>query len=334
MLRIKQEDFFNGEIKTKYLNSFNNKETAYITSFIFIESKKMEKAFNKDIFQMSKNELGDVLRAQQASTEDSAYIKAVHLEQYIDWAITHGYAETNLNPLSSIDKKEWTKQFVAKHKRMAFTRQQILEESEKLVNPVDQAVLLCIFEGIIGEGYSEMLNLRAQDLKEIDDRFYAELHDKNGEFRTLEISERLYYLLLKTDSIMTYINKNGNSETTKWAESKLLDSPHIFKKTTKGKQEGKLDLFFVNRKFQLYKEVFGFKWLRSKHIENSGMMHMANELYKKDGGFKPEHLKLVAEHYNISIAKVGSYEERPTTAIKTLIQSDLFEDLYGYRIVK
>lgn len=334
MLRIKKEDFYNGEAKVKYLNSFDNKDTAYITSFVFIKSKETEEMFKKDIYEMSKNELGAVLGAQAASTEDSAYIKAVHLEQYIDWAITNGYAETNLNPLSNINKKEWTAQFVAKYKRTAFTRKQIKDMCDELVNYVDQAVLLCIFEGIIGEGYSEMLNLRTQDLKEIDDKFYATLYNKDGESRTIEISEELYVLLHKTDQQTEYINKNGMSETDKWSKSQLLDSPHIFKKTTKGKQEGKLNLFYVNRKFQIYKEVFGLKFLRAKNIENSGRMHMANELYKKDGGFKPEHLKLIAEHYDESMIRIGNYEERATTGIKTLLQSDLFEELYGYKIIK
>lgn len=334
MLRIKHEELFNPEVKVEYLESFEKQETAYITSFIFIKAKKTEKLLNKDIYEMSKNELGMVMKGQAASSADSAYIKAVQLEQYIDWAIKTGKTINNLNPLSDINKRVWASEFVATYKSSAFTREQILDMCEDLVNYVDRAVLLAIFEGISGEGYSELLNLRSQDLKEKDNKFFATLFNKNGESRTIEITEKLYTYLHRADEATEYINKNGMTETERWSKSKLLDSPHIFKKTTRGKQEGKLDVFYVNRKFQIYKEVFEQKFLRSKNIENSGIMHMANELYKRDGEFKTDHLKEIAEHYDTTITKVGGKEERVTSVIKLLLQSDLFEELYGYKLIK
>lgn len=333
MLKLKHEDFYNSEIKFEYLESFEEEKTAYITSFIFKKSKEIEEALRKDIYDMSKNELAEVMKALSVSSEDSAYIKAVQLEQYIDWAVEAGHVGSNLNPLSNINKREWSSQFVATYKQAAFTREKIIDMCDDLYNWGDKAVLLAIFEGISGEGYSEILNLQKKDLKEKNNKFYADLVNKEGKERTIEISEELYTYLSKTDDETEYTNKNGQVEGERWSKSQLLDSPYIFKKTTRGKQEGKLDLFYVNRKFQIYKEVFNLKFLRSKHIENSGIMHMANELHKRDGEFKQEHLLQIAEQYDTTFTKVGEREERVTSVIKLLLQSDLFENLYGYKII-
>src|SRR5690606_21423647 len=138
--------------------------------FIFKRTKETEEALNKDIYDMGKFELAEVIKALSASTVNSAYTKAVQLEMYIDWAIENGYVESNINPLTNINKKEWVATFVATYKQEVFTRKDILNLCETdLYNVADKAILLCVFEGIAGEGYSEMLNLRTKDLKEEND---------------------------------------------------------------------------------------------------------------------------------------------------------------------
>lgn len=334
MLNFKEEEFYNGEVKVRYLESFDEEKTAYITSFMYKGMKDTEQALGKDVYEMSRNELAEVLKALAASTEDSAYIKAVQLEQYIDWAIENGYTDSNLNPLSNVNKREWAAPFVAKYKQLAFTRNDILEMCAKLYNYGDKAVLLAIFEGVSGEGYSEILNLQTKDLKEKDGKYFANLHDKDGSERTIEISEELFTFLHKTDEEEFYYNKNGTAEGDRYSKSELQESDKIFKKTTKGKQGGELNLFYVNRKFQIYKDIFGMRFLRAKNVENSGMMHMANEFYQQHGELTTDHIKEIATQYNTTISKINGKEERVTTVIRLLLQSDLFEELYGYKIIK
>lgn len=332
---LKIEDFYNGEAKIKYLNTISHPDTRKLTSYPFSKAKKTEDLYEKDMYDMSIDELGEVLRGLAVSTPNTAYNHTVKFEQYIDWAYDNGYTGSNLNPLANVNKLEWSKQFVAKYKQSAFTRQQILDMCEDdLVNYVDRAVLLSLFEGIGGEGFSELLNLRTKDLKEEDDKYYATLYGKEGTFRTIEISEKLFNWLHKTDAELEYINKNGQTESDRQSTSKLLESDFIFKKTTRGKQEGKLNVFYVNRKFVIYKELFELHFLKAKDIQVSGMMHMANELYNKDGEFKPDHLKVIGEQYDTAMTKVANYENRNTNVIRLLLKTDLFKNLYGYDLIK
>lgn len=333
---LNAEKFYNGEIKIEYLNTIQHPETRKLTAYPFMAAKETEeKIYKKDLYDMSIDEIADVMKALSVSSANTAYNHAVKFEQYIDWAIENGYVGSNINPLSGLESKlEWSKQFVATYKQSAFTRQQILGMCEGLENYVDRAVLLALFEGISGEGFSEILNLRTKDLKEEDGKYFATLYQKDGSSRTIEISEYLYDTLHKADAAPEYYNKNGHAENDRQSTSKFLDSEFIMKKTTRGKQEGALTLFFVNRKFQIYKEVFNLKYLKSKDIQVSGMMHMANELYNRDGEFKQEHLHEIGDQFDTSMTRVDKYENRNTNVIKLLLKTDQFKNLYSYDLIK
>lgn len=327
------EKFYNGEIKVKYLNTIKHKDTRNLTAYPFMTAGKTEQAFGKDLYDMNIDEIGEVLKDLAVSSSNTAYNHTVKFEVYIDWAIGNGYVSSNINPISSLESKlEWSKQHVATYKQSAFKREEILEMCEDLVNYVDRAVLLSIFEGISGEGFSELLNLRTKDLKEEDGVFKATLYRKDGTFRTIEITETLFNLLHKTDSEPEYVNKNGLAENDRSTTSKFQESEFIFKKTTRGKQEGSLDGFYVNRKFVIYKDVFDLKFLKSKDIQVSGMMHMADYLYNKNGKFELEELKLIGDQYDTANNRTENGEYRNTNIIKLLLKTDLFKNLYGYEL--
>lgn len=333
MLNINLKDMYNGEAKLRYLESFEEEQTAYITSFIFKSTKKTETALNKDIYDMNKFELEEVIKALSASTVNSAYTKSVQLEMYIDWAIENGYVESNINPLTNINKKEWVEPFVATYKQQVFTRKDILNLCDDLYNVADKAILLCVFEGIAGEGYSEMLNLRTEDLKEIDDKFYATLTNKNESTRTIEISKELFEFLHQADQEIYYYNKNGEATGERYQRSEYVESEYIFKKTTRGKQtEDKLDYAFFIRKFQVFKKVFDMPFLRSGHVEQSGMMHLANEIYQRDGELNRDNLYEIYVQFN-EPKKSGERTDSAVFAIKKLVGSETFEKLYGYKAI-
>lgn len=327
------EKYYNAEIKNEYFETFQNAATKEITEYAFKKAKKTEEDLRKDIYDMNIDELGDLIRSLGASTIDSAYNYAFKFQYYIDWASKNGYRKTNINPLDIIeDKKSWVEPFVARYKQSIFTRDEILDMCERLANYPDRAVLLGLFEGIVGEGYSELLNLRAKDLSEKDEKYFATLHNKNGEIRTIEISEKLYIYLNKADEAPVYYNKNGESESLRSSESILVESPYIFKKSARGKQEGKLDLFFVNRKFQLFKELFGAEFLRAKEVINSGILHMVNEFYQQKNHIEESDWVEIAEQYDTNFIEYKGKKQRNVIAIKEKANSQIFEEKYGYKV--
>lgn len=330
------DKYYNAEIKERYFDTIENQATREITEYTFKKAKETEDAYEKDIYEMNKDQLGEVIKGLSASTLNSAYNYVFKLQYYMEWATKNGYRMTNLTPFDEIDdKKEWVKPFVAEYKQSLFTRQEILDMCGQLANDQDRAVLLGLFEGIVGEGYSELLNLRRKDIKEVSEGVYkATLHDKWGEIRTIDITEELAECLFKADVQPKYYNKNGESDSVKSSESILVESPYIFKKSARGKQEGKLDLFFVNRKFQMFKTLFGTKFLTTKEVVNSGILHMANELHQENGSLSEEDWEKIAIQYNTSFIKYKDQSHRNIFALKDKAKDKKFEEKYGYKLIE
>src|SRR5690606_1173441 len=86
------------------------------------------------------------------------------------------------------------------------TREHVIDMADQLVNESDRALLLGLFEGIRGTGFSELLNLEEKDIREKDGIFQVRL---NGNERTIEISERLAQMLISAANRSEYNNKNG-----------------------------------------------------------------------------------------------------------------------------
>lgn len=327
-----KNEFYNEELKQKFLNTIENDIARKFASYPLRKAKAIEIGFKKDLYDMTLEEVGEVLGNISCSTEIAAYNSTLILEKYIDWAIEVGYRESNINPLSRVNKPSWSKGYVAEYKNSYFTREHILDMMDQLVNETDKAVLLALFEGIKGTGYSELLNLKEEDIREKNGKFQARLKDKNGQVRVIEITERLAILLINTANRPSYINKNGATDIGKRYESSSFEnSPMIFKKTSRGKQGGELDSFFVNRKFVMFKQIFGHRHLKTKHISDSGIMHIANEL-QEDGVLSTSNARAIAEVFNTSFTSANGERYRNLTIIKKIITASEFEELYGYKI--
>ena len=328
-----EEKFYNAKIKEEYLATISYPATRQMASYVFKKAKKTELSYKKDIYEMNLDELKDVIKGLKASTIDSAYNYLFKLQYYIDWAAK--YRSTRLNELAGItDKREWVSNCVFSFRQPVYKREEILEMCKQLDNYPDRAVLLALFEGIGGEGYSELLNLRSKDLTEKDGRYYATLYNKLGEPRTIEISEKLDEYLRRTDDETVYRNKNGKSDSLRSSESLLVPSPFIFKKAARGKQDGALDLFFVQRKFTMFKELFETSYITPKRIINSGMLHHVNEIHQKQGFMTHDDWVAIAEIFNTSIIKYNGEDVRNILTLKKKASEKKFKEVYGYEVIE
>ncbi|MGG0667764.1 hypothetical protein ABE073_04460 [Lederbergia citrisecunda] len=322
--------FYNQEIKEQYLNEFENPLLKVFASIPLKKARRTEKIYEKDVYDMTVEELEGVVGDLACSTANAAYNNIIAIEKYIDWSIREGYRKSNINPLRNIDKVKWSEQFVANYKNNYFTREQIEEMASELVNSSDKAVLLGLFEGIKGKGFAELLNLVEKDIREKNDVWQARLTNKDGSVRVIEISEMLAMSLINSANTPKYINKNGESD--KRRESPLEDSPHVFKKARRGKSNDELlDHNFVTRKFTLFKDVFGMRFLKSKHVSDSGIMHMANEL-SEDGFITLDNIRVIADQFDTPYTYTDDKQYRNVTVIKRIIDIPEFEEMYGYKM--
>lgn len=331
----KNNEFFNPDVKERFLDTISNPVVKTFSTFPLRKAKKTEEIYNKDLYEMTESQLREAISDFTCTSLQAVMNYVTKIEEYIDWTIEQGYRKSNLNPLSAIDDKtEWSKGLVAQSRNYYFTREDIIDLMDQLANDTDKAVLLALFEGIKGKGFSEILNLRAKDITEKDGRYWVKLKEDDGEERTIQISKLLADTLEDAADQKEYISKNGQSsgdhrhETTPFD----LDSPYIFKKTNRGKQGGELTFTFVNRKFVMFKEVFGLDHLKSKHITDSGILHMADQI-AEDETITTSQIIEIANHYDTTYTHIeGGVRHRNTTVVKRIIEMDAFEELYGYKM--
>lgn len=322
--------YYNADIKERFLNSIDSPLSRTFSAFPFKKAMKTEENYNKDLYEMSEEQIGEVVSDLSCSTTNAVYNYVTKIEDYIDWAWENGYRKTNINPLSNVDKVEWSKQYVASYRNYYFKREQIIDKTDQLANDMDKAVLLALFEGIKGSGFKELLNLKAKDVTQTPPEVL--LIDKDGSERVHPITPELVRFLDNAARQPEYYNKNGeNKAGGRYDITPFEDSDKIFKKTRRGKQGGELDTLFVNRKFILFKSVFGYKHLKAKHIIDSGMMHMANEL-QVDGTIDTNALRKIGDHFNTSKTVGGGVSYRNTTVIRRILEIPEFEELYGYKL--
>ncbi|MGB2870418.1 hypothetical protein, partial [Psychrobacillus psychrotolerans] len=304
--------------------------------FSLRNATKTERQLNKDLYEMNIDELSVVLSGAKSSTISSVHNYIMSFSRYIDWAYRKGLAVRNINPLSQKDHVEWGRQFVTSYMNTILTREQIIDMLQELANEIDQAVLLALFEGISGEGFSELLNLKMDDIDEEDGKYFANLKDQNGDKRTIEISERLHKLLQLADTQTEYINKNENGTLPQTLYSQLYEGDRIFKKSKRGKvtEDNLLTHLFVNRKFNMFKKVFDNHYLNARDIKKSGICHLAYTLYGEKGKLETEDFIEIGNHYDTIWTSTKGKRYRNVTAIKKILNSDIAIGTYKVDMTK
>lgn len=106
-------------------------------------------------------------------------------------------------------------------------------------NDSDIALYRALLEGIRGNGYSEIRNLKSSSIEIEDDKFFATLcNEENGikSYRKIEISEQLYEDLICADHQTFYLDCSWNSDSMDLYEYE--ESPYIFKPLELGSNPG------------------------------------------------------------------------------------------------
>lgn len=325
---------YNHKVKEQFLKEFigsnNSKRTFYYT---LKKTAYSEKLIGKDLYEMTVDEVKDVLQISRRTTKSSVMAFISNISTYINWAIENGYRTSNLPMFTAESISANADDFVCKTLSAYYTQDELIKYYNRIMNKSDVLILQCIFEGIKGQSYSEMFNLKEKDLYKENGKFYVNLYDteKGTERLGHEISEFLYNLMLDVSEYTTiYDIRNKKLE--------LIPSQYILKKTSKGNRdqnyEGKLTYSYLINKTKYFKEdIFKNDAFKYREIEKSGIMHYLNKLLtdnnKRVAG--NEEYKAISDKFNVGKYRHKFYQEEVVnyTAIKGLIDIDFYEEHYG-----
>lgn len=334
---------YNPEAKSHFLESVDLEESSKRNMFYTLKrADKFLKQFNKDIYNLTAEEIEDIMYSCGFKTKTSARVFYYNLMAYVTWAEAEGYI-TGYLPKFTESSGDFFDKYVSKTLSNYYTQDDLLEIYDTLTNPQDTLILQCVFEGIRGKSNSEIINLKIKDVyegndDEGNDAYFVNLYDteKGTERLGHEISKYLYEL-------MEFVNGLPEIEDGRGVKMEFLSSKYILKRTFRGKHAEQTEGMPINNSF-IMNRMFSLKTLlednnfRIKDIEKSGVMHYLNELLEHDD---PAAKTISRENY-IKIAdkfNIGKYIHSYTgdecinhLAIKNMIDEDWFNKQYGKNI--
>lgn len=328
---LQYDKLYNSESKKEFIEQYSSLDSRLTLYWQFLKVAPFEREKGKDMSEMTDMEIKEMLEGAECSTLSSAINHINTYKRYIETV-----SDSDTSPFYTFSSfTELASEVVANYKNKRYTREELMFMIDELANDTDKALLLALFEGIKGKGFSELLTLKMGNVdvkfdQESNDVIYtAKLYDEaKKDPREINISKELYKLLDSANMQPAYRTNNQDEDI----ETPFNESEYVFKKAKKGKQNGEavLDRHFITRKFIFFKAFFGNTFLTADDIVQSGMMHMAYELYKENGKIGREELLKIGDHYDtIMTTNDGKNFYRNATVLKRIIFNEKFTELYG-----
>lgn len=318
--------FYNEAIKNSFLESLNNEGSRHVISYVFEASKTTEELLEKDLYNFDDHEVGLVLQNMSLSTINTAKSNMFHIKSYIDWAIKMGYRDNNINPLLGKNVK-WVAQFLDKTKKIHWSKDDFYREIiGNLENPQDQALMVMLFNGIKGEKFIELQQLKYRDIDWDTGEVYIKSRKQNQTIKLfnkedLDILEKAY------EQKVYYVITEENS----YSEHEMIDSEFILKNLVSRRisEPREISMSVLYSRLGNIKEVFDLEYLTPNSLVQSGQIYMAYKLWKERGKLGKEEFNLIGDRFNLNKMKSDGYEYYNRSAMKTYINENNIRKLYN-----
>lgn len=317
MNKIYNEEFFNAQQKLRYLDvQIGHTRDAY--GRVLKRASLIENKLGKDLYDFSLNEIGQLLYILKASKLSTVMYSGNVIQNYIRWAIEQDLRRDNINPLDGVSSGEFYKQFVDTSNPILFHHDEIMGWVGELINHQEKLTVLGIYEGIYGRQYSELLTLKMDRVREVSSdplnyevELINETADGTKESRVIPISDKLYTIMRIANNEEFNFKNNGLDAGMKHDKRNLTKTDFIIRAAedarTNSNGNAPAAPALVNRRFKKISDLFQSPTLTPTNIRNSGMLHMAYNLYRNRGRLGKEEYELVCERYNVGRTKNGGY---------------------------
>lgn len=165
----KDVEHYNKDTKAWYLRDSEEsfaQSTKKSFDSLFRKTAPFEAELSKDICNFSTEEIYDMLKRFNSSSTNSLEKYCRLLSLYVQWCNQQGMVTDSQNHFLEIKTEQLRNCTNAiKRQKKYIDRNTILGWCEQ-VQPMDNMVLLCLFEGILGSEFEEVRNLRMRDFKD------------------------------------------------------------------------------------------------------------------------------------------------------------------------
>lgn len=215
---------YNEDIKERFLaEQYENEATRVTIRNVFYKTELIESVLDKDLYECTLEELGKCIENTNPHTNNVARSNGRFISQYISWAIEQRLRKNTINPLKGVIPEFYDK-FVDHSRKIHFSIDEFIDllENEAMYNQQDKSLLCLFFEGVIGEQFSQIRELKFSDIDFENKTIYVKERDYH-----VPVHEKCIEYLEKTRDEKTYYQYNSNSK--EFVEKPLLESEFIFR---------------------------------------------------------------------------------------------------------
>lgn len=255
---------YESEMKESFIQDYIKSRVVAVTSLygLFRKIEPFEERLQKDCCHFTLEEVLDMYEQFKAKSVHVVLNYNVILKAYCTWK---KYYHKLDNPIAYEDVTvEMVKKIIPKVATKTISRDEITEIEEQLYNWTDKAIVECLWEGLSGNSMKDLTGI-TEDM--IDhERMLLHLPDD----RVFELTNRLYYLLIKAFDETEYITYGQTMKV-----KSLVGSGQIYKERDNAHAKSSDDKYFrwVYRKVQNYRKHVGIPSLTMKNISTSGMCY-------------------------------------------------------------
>jgi len=295
------DGLYNEETKQRFLKTLHpNTQMSYIR--VLLAAKRTEEQLGKDLYDFNLNEIEYVLYDLAPTTVTSSEVSGRIITSYITWAIEQGLRSNNINPLKLVSS-DYFKKFVDPSIVTFLSEKELIQIEEGCVNAQDAAIFRLLFEGVGGTTYSEIRNLKREDIDE--DNRILKLVDEDGKTRELQVEQRTIDLVLKAAKEEIYYKKNGEVEDESGRirqYTDLVKNDYVFRPSITKVNSANMPIegSVIYRRVSLIKDFFDIPYLTPKNVAKSGMLKMAKDFVESEGELKRHHYIAIAERFKVN----------------------------------
>lgn len=241
---------------------------------VFEKSNMFEKMKGKDLYNFTTPDIIEFYKFLDIGTITPLIIYNTNLVKYAQWALNENLITDGQNHFD-----ELTSEILATCLNVTKTQQSILSYdtfmdliTRKIVNDQDKFIFFCLFEGIKGKNYQEIVDMKVSDIDEDN----LSVHLSSG--RDVSVSRDFVNVAKKADRQVIYVGLVGNE-----IERALVPGSNIIKEksNSQGKDLNRTVYNAIVRNIATVLELADV--VTAKSIRDSGLIYYLNKRAEKIG---------------------------------------------------
>jgi hypothetical protein len=302
---------YNKERKLQFIEEKTAGSSITVSSLTtaFKSSAPFEESLEKDLCNFVASEIENMFRTLNFTSLGRAMVVKSYYTGYTDWCLQQGYVIDFQNHFLEIRKSDLENMvnFAVIDKR-EIHREDVMEWCGQLDNPSDKAILLALYEGIKGEGYREIYEMKGGDVDYENKTIFIPSRGK-----CVPASKELLAFIRSAVEETEYISMSGNRGVVHLRPSDLVVKDAVNSFGDQERQRVNAARKVHNRVKRCFNALGISKWMSVNAIWIAGLCDYINYAAKESGQdtrtYLNNNVDKIKERFNYNIDPYSFYKQ-------------------------